>query len=251
MRLLLTLITALMLLLWGNAVYAQVGDASHCRPLEALEDTRHYIDCIDAARREALEALSYTNADGSHLWQQGTTHPDANPDLPNAGLKVETDEEGNKYVPYTVDPAEPYQRYENYEGRRRRMAYVRYRRNTYSLFETPPSEWTERTLDWCYGDQASEGICEYRVAFRRREDGTWERTALSHSDEASELKAWQTIVAVTESDWKTGLFDDRHPSTPAVQLGSHLEARFNGDCVSLIVQREGGLRTELPRRCIR
>ena len=33
------------------------GDASNCRALQMLADARPYIDCIDAAREEAIAAL--------------------------------------------------------------------------------------------------------------------------------------------------------------------------------------------------
>lgn len=244
--------TLLLLLLASSAVQADdkpPGDASHCLPLALLDDARNYSDCIDAARQEAISALT------------AGTHPDASTERPRVGI---TFDEDGRVIHEPEHP--PYQRYENFEGRRRRSVYLRHNtwgpgtlRGTDKV--TPDQQ--EYTMNYPLLDGTSVS-----VTFRRTElglegnhppsgwrwawfqygcTGVWPAPFCTVAErENKRLLAWQAIAFEEEND----IIAPPYRGHGIVRLGAKVQATVSGDCVTVTVRGEGGLRTEHPRRCL-
>ena len=205
------------------------GDASHCRALQMLDDARPYIECIDAAREEAIAALI------------AGTHPDAVPGEKFGGLSYDTDLDTGEITATPPDPP-VFQRYENFQGRRQRVAYVFAGEESF-LKDADCQPWPPNN---CRELRAwnIDGVAFY-VAFQRSANGgEWRATLYSYYDESSFLAAWQKIAEGEHTDYKITFPGARR------RLGPQPIVRTDGDCLYLSTRNADGLLTEHPRRCV-
>ena len=234
------------------------GDASNCRPLALLADARPYIECIDAARDEAIAALI------------AGTHPDAVPGEKFGGLPYDTDVDTGEITAAPPDPpvvmqviagsnllkdgaqsvqlpSAPYQRYENFDGRRQRVAYVFAGEESF-LKDEDCADGREgfdcRVL--LTPTMNDEGFSY--IAFQRR-NGVWQWSVRAYSSEREYLAVWQTIAKGQHTDFKLSFNDDEGRGRRRA-LGPQPIVRTDGDCLQLTTRNANtGLLTEHPRRC--
>ncbi len=235
------------------------GDASNCRPLALLADARPYIECIDAARDEAIAALI------------AGTHPDAVPGEKFGGLPYDTDVDTGEITPAPPDPpvvtqvvagsnllkdgaqsvqlpSAPYQRYENFDGRRQRVAYVFAGEESF-LKDEDCADGREGfdcrvLLNTTMNDEGFSYI-----AFQRR-NGVWQWSVRAYSSEREYLAVWQTIAKGQHTDFKLSFNDDKGRGGRRRALGPQPIVRTDGDCLQLTTRNANtGLLTEHPRRC--
>ena len=228
---------AFLMLLASSAVMADkpIGDASHCNAVDDPQDARAYIECIDAARQEAIDALG--NKRHPDRNKVGTNHVPIQPDGPQRYEK-RTDRDGHWHWVQQFNE-DPYSRYELWTDRDGQT-----RRTRVSYFLPGELNANERDLNplqspraYCYGNGLPPCVQFEHI------DGTWRWTKMSYpQDELLEKSFWNQIARMEDRVIRV-------PLGETLGAGTETTAFVYNDCVSLYRKRAGGLQTEYPRRC--
>ena len=206
MRLYSSLIASVLFLLIGNTVYAQVGDASHCNP---DGDVKAYVNCIDAARFEAIAAMQ--RAAGEEEYTVRSTYG-----------RSEYNEDGEIYTDiYYGDD-----RYERQE------AYVRYEANADG--EQQLTAYIFANEDHAVSEDADWDVCQYSIDWENFDaDWDWDnapckqRISLTNNDD---VYIWFMSV---DGEWVPQIWS-RDPDTTDEEYTQIYQAQADATGIDLV-----------------